>query len=320
MFNKKLAILLAPLVIVGCGSDSDTTQPQTALVSFSISDAPVDDADAVVVAFDAIELKHESGQSYFINVVDTETSDDYQQINLLDYQGTDAKLIVSDERIQVGSYKEMILHTKSGNSYNWVIANGTHDLKIPSNKLKLGGFEVSEETVQAFTIEFDLRKALVQRGNNSNNNGYNLKPHGVSIVDNSSAASLKGTVDVNLFSAGEACTADTGNFVYLYAGHNHTSDVLIDNIDENDPDYRKDTELPEGYVAPYASASVTELGNYAFGYIPAGAYTVAFSCSATDDDPIQYDQLIIPNPEEQVAEIELSPTQEKIYDFVEILR
>ncbi len=312
-----LAISILSLAMLGCHSDStdSAAQPQTALVSFSISDAPVDDASEVVVAFDALELQHKNGERYYLNVVDTDETKDYQQINLLDYQGTDAKLILSDQRIPLGEYKELIVHTKSGN-LNWVDNNGIHDLKIPSNKLRLGGFEVTTETVQSFTIEFDLRRSLVLRGNAGNNNGYNLKPHGVNIVDNSAAASIKGWVDPGLFNAGDACSADGGNFIYLYEGHHRdSSTTLVDNIHVDDQDYNDDFPLPTNYVAPYASTGIYPDGAYAFGFIPSGNYTIAFTCSAYIDDPVQYDQILIANPSEQLADIVLSPTQEYIHNF-----
>ncbi|MDR9828578.1 DUF4382 domain-containing protein [Vibrio sp. FNV 38] len=318
MKTKLLAVSTTFLALVGCngsGGDTPAAPNKTALVSFSVSDAPVDDATEVVVAFDALELIHENGERYYLDVVDA-NDDGVQQIDLLDYQGSDSRLILSDERMAIGQYRELIVHTKSKpGDMQWVMANGQHELKVPSDKLRLGGFEVTEETVQSFTIEFDLRKALVLRGNNSNNNGYNLKPHGVSIVDNGSATSLWGQVDSALFSEGDACSTDGGNFVYLYQGHNHAEGTLVDNIDINDIDYNDDFELPEGYVEPYASVGVEENGDYYFGFIPSGDYTVAFTCSAYIDDPIQYDQIKIANPSEQVAEITLEPTQEYEHNF-----
>ncbi|WP_394242312.1 DUF4382 domain-containing protein [Vibrio astriarenae] len=319
MKTKLVAVSSVLALLAGCSSD-DQTNPgtpgnETALVTFAVSDAPVDDATEVVVAFDALELKHENGKSYFLNVVDTDEDNPYQQINLLDYQGSDSRVILSDERIPVGQYRELIIHTESNPSLQWVEANGQHDLKVPSNKLKLGGFEVTAETVQAFTIEFDLRQSLVLRGNNNNNNGYNLKPHGVKIIDNGSASSLSGNVEPALFSQGDACTADGGNFVYLYQGHDHAEGTLVDNIDPFDDDYHDDFELPEGYVAPYASVGVEEDGDYFFGFIPSGDYTVAFACGAYLDDPVQYDQIKIANPSEQVQEVTLESTKEHVVDF-----
>lgn len=316
---KTLPVLAVATLLSACGSDSSGDSTQYAKVSFSVSDAPVDSMSEVVVAFDKLELKHENGNSYIIDVDHDDEGNDYQQLDLLDYQGTDAALIITEHTLPAGVYKEMIVHTKPGDM-NWVKdddTSGEYDLKIPSNKLRLGGFEVTPEddnTVQGFTIEFDLRQSLVERGN-AGKNGYNLKPHGVKIVDNRQAASLWGKVDFALFDAGEGCAYDTGNFVYLYPEHSLDDYQLADNFDPLDEDFNG--EIPVGeYVLPYASAAVDENGDYAFGYIPAGDYTVAFTCNAVDDDPIQYDsEIIIANPENQRFEITLDKMQEKIFNF-----
>ncbi|MDG3085497.1 DUF4382 domain-containing protein [Vibrio hannami] len=310
---KWLALGTFLMTLLGCNSSDGSDN--TALVSFSVSDAPVEDTTEVVVAFDALELIHENGHRYFLNVVDTNEHSDYQQIDLLEHQGSNSKLILSDERIAKGHYKNLIIHIKPNADLNWVMANGQHDLKVPSNKLQLGSFEVTEETVQSFTIEFDLRQSLVLRGNNTNNSGYNLKPQGVKIVDNGSATSIWGNVEPALFSEGEACSDDGGNVVYLYQGHDHNAAALVDNIDTLDDDYLNNSELPEGFVVPYASVSVMENGDYYFGFIPSGNYTIAFTCSAYVDDPIQYDQIKIANPNEQSAEITTLPIQEYQHNF-----
>ncbi|MGR5064085.1 DUF4382 domain-containing protein [Photobacterium sp. DNB22_13_2] len=320
-FYKTLSVLAVATLLSACGSDSSNDSTQYAKVSFSVSDAPVDTMSEVVVAFDKLELKHENGNTYIIDVDTDDDGNDYQQIDLLDYQGTDEALIITEHSLPAGVYKQMIVHTKLGNM-NWVKddeTSGEYDLKIPSNKLKLGGFEVVPEddnTVQSFTIEFDLRQSLVLRGNSNNNNGYNLKPHGVKIVDNGQAASLWGNVDLALFDQGLGCEYDTGNFVYLYPEHVLGDYQLVDNFDPLDEDFIGDN-LPAGqYVLPYASAAVDPDGDYAFGYIPAGDYTVAFTCNAVDDDPIQYDNdIIIANPEEQQYEITLDKMQEREFNF-----
>lgn len=302
------------VALTGCNG-SESEQPAMTKVSFSVSDAPVDSASNVVVAFDALELVHENGTRYYLDVVDSEQNEGYQQVDLLAFQGSDAKMILSDQEIAVGKYKELIMHTRSGLPLSWVsdVNSGDFELKVPSNKLKLGGFETSEQAVQAFTIEFDLRRALVERSIGSNK-GYNLKPHGVTIVDNSAAASLKGQVDVALFSAGDSCDANSGNFVYLYRGHGHSNDSLIDNVDVE----YNEVQLPENYVEPYASTDVDDNGQYAFSYLPAGDYTAAFTCNAVADDPEQYNpEIIIANPADQAIEVTLPATQEVTLDFKE---
>jgi len=302
--------------MVGC-SDNEDDGTAFSSVSFSVSDAPVDSADAVVIAFDQLEFIHANGTRLMVAVDDDNTGHAYQQIDLLDYPGSNAALILTEELLPVGDYKELIIHIEADNDLSYVTDNsGKHNLKQPSNKLKLGSFTINDVSVQGFTIEFDLRQSLVMRGNSGNNNGYILKPHGVTIIDNDTAASLKGTVESTLFSAGN-CDNDIGNYVYLYAGHDLDSIKFVDNFDVGDDEFNG--ALPvSGSLLPYASTSVElSTGDYAFGYLPSGDYTVAFSCSAIGDDPVQFDDLTIADPTWQFAEVELLDSQEVIYDFEE---
>ncbi|MCH8884926.1 MAG: hypothetical protein IIA41_15715 [SAR324 cluster bacterium] len=43
-------------------------------------------------------------------------------------------------------------------------------------------------------------------------------------------------------------------------------------------------------------------GTYLFSYLPAGDYTLAFSCNAFDDNPDFDDHILIPAPEEELIE------------------
>lgn len=304
------------LLLTACGgSDNDTPPtptPNTAKVSFAVSDAPVDSAEKVVVAFDKIELVRE-GQDNILLEVSGPNGENYRQLDLLEYQGSDSALILSDAELEVGTYSQLILHVDDTSAeLSYVIdETGQVELKQPSDKLRLGSFEVDSTGVQRFTIEFDLRRSLVE---NKNGQRYNLKPHGVSIVNNATVASLSGEVDINLFNAGE-CAADSGNFVYLYPGHDLDPALLTDNLD---PDVNQNA-VPEGAVVPYNSVEVEyeagNFGKYAFGFIPAGDYTVAFSCSAENDDPEQYDGLVIPNPAPQLHQVTLNNQTDTVQDF-----
>lgn len=315
-FYKLTPVILTSILLSACGGD--TSEERYAQVSFSVSDAPVDSATKVVVAFEQLEFVRDNAESFIIDVDADENGNNYQQIDLLKYQGTDSALIITSEELPIGYYKNLIIHTKAG-SLNYVEDSGIHDLKIPSNKLKLGDFNVTEEGVQAFTIEFDLRQSLVQRGNSSSNNGYNLKPHGVTIIDNDSATSLKGTVALPLLSSGSDCLDGEG-YIYLYQDHFLENTHLLDHIDSNDPDYIQEI-LPEPYAIPYASTSVDVVtGEYAFGFISEGNYTVALTCNGSEDDPIQYNSIVkIANPEDQRMNIELEAGIEKIVDFNEVI-
>ncbi|WP_165313644.1 DUF4382 domain-containing protein [Vibrio ziniensis] len=305
---KVLPILLltAPVLLLsGCGSD-DSGSARTSNVSFAVSDAPVDEASSVTIGFTQVELVKSDGESIHLDVEPAIPSNDYEQIDLLDYQGQDSALIITQQPIPVGTYQNLILHISDESDVNFVVdAEGTQDLKQPSNKLKLGGFEVTEDATQSFTIEFDLRKSLVMRGNTDSNKGYILKPHGVTILNNSEAANLTVTVNSSLYASIEECpTTAESTFVYLYQG---TEGTPIDLVDQTDSDYVEGATLPTDAVAPYATASVSEVdGTYQFGYLPTGEYTVAFVCDGSADDSIQYDELTIPQPSNLITTMSLS--------------
>ncbi len=289
---KALPVMLLAvpvLLLSGCGGD-DSSSTQTSNVSFSVSDAPVDDASSVTIAFTEVELIDSEGNSTIYPV-----DGNYKQIDLLDYQGANSELIVTETPIPVGTYQNLILHISSESGVNFVDdASGTQALKQPSNKLKLGSFEITADAAQAFTIEFDLRQSLVMRGNLNNNNGYILKPHGVSIVSNSAAASLNVTVDSSQYTNVECATPADNAFVYLYQGSGGT---LIDMVNTSDEDYVEGATIPADARYPYATAKAdVQDGVYKFGYLPTGEYTIAFTCDTTEDNPINYDQLEIPQP------------------------
>ncbi|MCL1141975.1 DUF4382 domain-containing protein [Shewanella gaetbuli] len=312
--------------LYGCGSDDKDDVINTAKVSFSIADAPVENAQEVNVTYKSITLTREDEEDIELLLTNEEGEETPVQINLLDYQNGDSLLVLSEAELPIGEYKELIINTdgcaenngpnQPTDACNVVDDEGTHPLKTPSNKLKLGSFTVTTEATQAYTIDFNLRKSLVETGN-----GYNLKPHGVTIVDSEAIGSIFGSVDENLFAAGENCEADTGNVVYLYPQATLAEGEVLG--DEFDPEL---ANAPDNVVAPLASKMI-EVGEesgiytYSFNFIPAGEYLMAFSCSAVNDDPETYDEITIADPAEQVKEsITLAEGENLEIDFVEIVQ
>jgi hypothetical protein len=162
------------------------------------------------------------------------------------------------------------------------------------------------EATEQHTVEFSLAQSLRYR---SSSDDYLLSEDGIRIVDTADAAGLSGLVDTALFDTAAPCDAKTdplsGNRIYIYQGiglAGSLSDVHTS---------ASANEVPEGAIAPYAVATLLEnslTGNweYAFGYLPAGDYTLAFSCDAADDDPVDYDAITVPLPDQQRYEISLS--------------
>ncbi|WP_120513026.1 DUF4382 domain-containing protein [Photobacterium salinisoli] len=291
---KKLMIAGAvSMVLAGCGSDSD--DKSTGKVSLAMSDAPVDGLKQVCVAFDNITVHHSGGSEASWGTTsfaadqssaacvpeglaipeDANGNPEFMVIDLLDYQGTDALQVLSDEVLLAGQYTQMRLSVlengsySDGTPYSHVVTDtdAVEGIRVPSGELKLDGFTVEADSTQAYTIEFDLRKSMVL-----NANGYQLKPRGVRVVDNTAVAVIDGTVGASL------CSSDLSNaFVYVYSIAN--GGQFGDLGSENEP---------------LASASVDPVtGQYVIGYLPLDTYDLNLVCNGNEDDPEQAGDTLI---------------------------
>lgn len=320
-----LGALLAGCGGGGGGGSDGPPAPTTAKVSFSVTDAPVDDADAVVITVDKVVLRRDGADDvvvdrFSIPALNLSNVDTFT-IDLLDYRNGERLLVVNDLEVPAGSYSQLVLQVVDNNinaSYVDEVGTGLRKpIKQPSGDLKLGGFTVAAGGVYAYTLDFDLRKAMTYNpGNNGNGQDrYILKPRGVRLVDQALAVSLSGRVDSALFNAATTTCASKldpkiGNAVYLYPGTGLAPASLVDVYD---PDIT--TGVPAGAVNPFAAANIYQGGDgvwrYNFGYVPAGNYTLAFSCAAAGDYAETYDGIVIPSPGTQQIGLSLTAGQSR---------
>lgn len=280
--NKGLiaAVLCGLLAACGGGGGSSTGK-----ITMGVSDAPVDDADEVVVTFTGIELLGgPDGTRSF-------TFATPQQVDLLLQQGDQQFFLIQDEVVPAGVYQEVRLLTDVPNAScsaasadpdpaSYIrIGNDTFPLIVPSGgssgfKVK-GPITVAAGGSAAYTVDFDLRKSIAERGTTG---CYNLKPV-LRVVDNAQIGTLAGTVDPGLLAV-SGCTADTltgeGAAVYVFQG----ADVVPDDFDNNPPE-----PLTTGLLTPVVENEVLTGFSYEIGFLLTGSYTVAFSCQAGDDAP-----------------------------------
>jgi hypothetical protein len=268
---------IALLGLAACGGDAGggTTQ-----VKMSVADAPVDGAQAVVVAFTGIELTADSGNPVTITFPQPKT------IDLLNESGT-ASAVLFNQPIPAGSYGQIrLMVVADGNPSNSYItlSDGTrHGLQVPSGSetgLKLViGFTVPSSGVVDYTIEFDLRKAITCPTGQSP--VCTLKP-AERLVDNTAVGNIQGVVNNTLVSAG--CTPG----VYLYSG------TVTAPEDMNSTAPSTDTNQPLSSKVPVANSQPPYY--YQFTFLQPGTYTVAFTCQAAQDNPDQADSTVTFNP------------------------
>ncbi len=309
----------------GGGGDSGSPgQTQQTQASFSITDAAVDGASQVWVSFEGVSLKPVNGK-----VIEFEFETD-QQIDLLTLQGEASQVLLDNVTLPAGDYAWLRLDVNDNEcealepgdtpegSYIVLADGSTEPLFIPSGDesgLKLSsGFTVAEDGSSNFTIDFDLRKSVIKPVGAP---CHFLKPH-LRIVDNDNAGSIEGTVAAELVNH-PSCLDDepeeefeTGNAVYVFSG----ADVSPDDVDDDDLDEEaeedeadddsdssddgefetENSETDHSFGKVVTTALVTlneETGafEYVAGFLPAGPYTIAFTCEAELDEPEEEDDL-----------------------------
>ncbi len=259
----------AMLGLAGCSDSGGTGQ-----LSLAITDAPVDDATAVVVQFTGVDVKPADGSARSFTFAAP------RQIDLMALTGHDSELLLDEVEVPSGRYNWVRLHVDANedgvaDSYVDLSDGSRHELEIPSGAetgLKLhSGFTVPNGGAASFTLDFDLRKSVHEPMNAGDS--YKLRPT-LRIVDNARAGAIAGTVSALLV------TGTCSPAVYVFAG----GGVTPDDVDAIAPE-PVTTARPELNVA-------TGDYDYTAGFLAEGAYTVTFTCGAGDDNPATDDALL----------------------------
>lgn len=299
---------LALAALAGCGSGGgDSSGPGTGTLRLGLTDAPVDQADAVVVQFTGVELKPKGEAAFSRDFATPKTLD------VLALQGTTRALLLDGETVPAGEYEWMRLKVNADPAVrdSYVTIGGQEcEMRIPSGSetgLKLvRGFTVAAGTLTDFTIDFDLRKSVVQPPGQQtgqmtcDGQAYLLKPV-VRLVDNLQVGTIGGAVDPTLIATACAATPDKAGKVYLYgpyAANDPIPDGVPDDVD-GDSEGEAATDGPD----PLDSAIVDPAtGAYLFGFVQAGSkYALAYTCDE-DDSMIDADAADAPAGADEVVE------------------
>lgn len=282
-------VSLVGLALAACGGSSGDISG-TGIFKLAITDAPIDNADAVVVTISEVHLRSADDSED----VESFVFDPPRVFDLLALQGGLSEILVNEQRVPVGSYAGLRLVVDSPDgSCNSLVApfssyitiDGTdYPLVVPSggqSGLKVNGpVVVQSDSVAAYTIDFDLRKSVAQRGNTG---CYNLRPT-LRLVSDEVVGVLGGRVSRDLLSR-EICTANgqtgAGAAIYVYQG----MDAEVgDSGSPSEP-------LASALLKPRSDA--TGDFDYQVSFLPSGNYTAAFTCQAGDDAPDSEDNILL---------------------------
>ncbi|TGN38378.1 DUF4382 domain-containing protein [Marinobacter confluentis] len=272
----------------GSGSSSDDTG-STGTVSFDVTDAPAMEFSNVTVSFTGISLKPQNGEWVEFSF------DTPKTWNLLDLQGGMSEPLITDEEVPAGPYSELRLLVDTTELASFVTLKDQPDVKkslaVPSGEqsgLKLKGeFLVAADTTTDFTIDFDVKKSIVNPQGQSLAD-YLLKPS-LRLVSNLEVGSISGEVDYatinqarNSDETQANCTEGYEGSAYVYQGADVIPTDLNVNNEEGNP----------LMVVPVSLKDGDSLYSYKAAFLTEGEYTISYSCQVDDneiDDEIEFD-------------------------------
>lgn len=281
MKSRNLLFVLAVAFFLGsCGGED--SGPGKGDLSISLTDAPVQQADAVVIYFEQALVNSEEDGRVEVDVIDPDT--------LLPGRSVDLLQLTGDRTI------ELITETFTEGRINWIRLMVDFDpektyiqidgIKYPlrcvsceRNGLKVvGGFDVVADQTMYYTLDFDLQKSIAHP--HSDNIDYILRPT-IRVVQTDMSGSIRGTVDETVIAGleGSDCA------VYVYDGHDAATDDIYMPDDMPVPDTHNN---PVMAVTVEYNANTTQY-EYHAAFLPAGPYTVALTCDALFDDPMSDD-------------------------------
>ena len=318
-------LLLAGSVFLGgcsCGFDCNNDDSRgTTTLTLGFSDALPEDLKQVVIEVDSVTFRRTGVEDVVVDSFTIPalglTSVDTFQVDLLRYRGRNQLVVITDLELESGTYSQVQIAVLGGDvnrSYVQQADDSLRALGVSGGVLTLPG-PVFARGEQAYTVEFSLAQSLQEELPDER---YLMTTEGIRLENNATAASLSGRVDSSLFDSVSPCDGKLdptqGNRLYLYEGLPESARRLGDVFTSN-----SSTTVPSDVVAPFAVASLVQNAltanwEYVFGFLPAGDYTLAFACNTAADDPVNFDDLVVPQPEAQVYPVTLTEGAAKVCD------
>jgi hypothetical protein len=271
---KHLTVILALGLLALAGCDGSTSSGH---INLDLTDAPADGATSIVVEFTGVSAQPDSGAAVHYSFPQP------VQLDLAELQSGVSGSLIQNLTLPAGHYKSLTLELSAtpGAKDSYVVdSTGKHGLVFAGGSVSVpGGFDVQADEGSSFIIDFDMRRSVLPPAGASTD--FRLDPK-LRMLDARAASNVNGTVPAT-FAAATGCTP----VVYVYAG-----------------EFASPRDLDAGAPAskqPLTEAPVkldTAFGPYRFtaAYLPAGVYTLAFTCDAANDDPSKADAAVTFSP------------------------
>lgn len=262
---------LAAAVSACGGGGSGGSEGGTGSVSLNVTDAPTAAFSEVVITFTGVTLKPKDGEAITIEF------EEHKTLDLLTLQGGESAPLLEDVEVPAGEYAWVRLTLDESNLYVVNDAtNGVETLAVPSGAqtgLKLvSGFTVAAGGESDFTIDFDVRKSIVEPQGNGVSANYFLKP-ALRLVNNLEVGSISGTVAYDSIIQTADCDDNYEGMTYVYLG-----------ADVEPTDLNLDSEPGPLMAVPVSYDENSGVYNYKAAFLSEGDYTVSYSCQLDDNE------------------------------------
>jgi hypothetical protein len=278
-FLNLMTVLSLAALLSACGTDSSSSGDggssgsggEGSSLSLRLTDAAFDDAARVDITFVEVKLRKTSGGWVSIPV------NPAQKIELASLQGTKTADLLRDVKVDAGDYDELRLIVDTASMANSIelTTGGVNNLMIPSGgssglKIK-GDFTVSDTRPTALVVDVDLRQSIITAGPN-----FIMRPV-LRLVKGDNFGHIRGLVNSTLLTAGTCsdAQADSFNAVYVYNGHNAVTDDINQVSSTNNDPVTTSKIMWDASISEYI---------YEAAFLPAGDYTIAFTCNSDQDD------------------------------------
>lgn len=276
---KLYSALVLVALLAACGTDSSSGDSGSnsgggSGFSLRLTDAAFDDAARVDITFTEVRLRKKSGGWVDIPKAQFATQN---RIELASLQGTKTAGLLLNVDVAPGDYDELRLIVDTASMANSIelTAGGVHNLIIPSGgssglKIK-GDFTVSDTLPTLMVVDVDLRQSIITAGPN-----YIMRPV-LRLINGNNFGHVRGEVDPALLTAVTCSDAlvDTFNSVYVYNGNVSSPDDINQQSNSN-----VDPVTTSKIVYDAASSKYM----YEAAFLPAGDYTLAFTCNSDLED------------------------------------
>lgn len=277
LYRLSLALLLAASV-AACGTDSSSSggSSNSGASGFSlrVTDAPFSEVERLEITFREVRLR-KADDSWVVIPAEKLAN---ATIEIAGLQGTKTANLLENVDVPEGDYTELRLMVEDIAKIE-LSAGGTEDLEIPSGassglKIK-GDFSVIDSMPTIMIVDFDLLRS-VNRFGPLMAPKYKMNPV-LRLIKGNGFGHARGTVDPELLKdTTVGCSDDdplTDNAVYVFKG-----DVVPDDISKRNND-----------VDPITTSRITmdpSSGDFIYeaAFLPAGDYTIAFTCNASAED------------------------------------